>query len=184
MKPAILHGLATASLLLGLSAGAHAQAPAQLTYQQPLAPPAVHEVQDRLRQAGVFTGASDGVWGPDSQSALQQYQQTHGLQVTGQLNQATATMLGVTMNDMLAVGAPPPPPAPVQGPLSPASISRLQARLAQLGYYRGGVDGVWGSEMENALTRFQQASGNQVTGRLNPQTVTAMGMDPNTLTMR
>ena len=40
-------------------------------------------------------GRADGVWGPDSQAALERFQQARGLQVTGQLNQATAATLGL-----------------------------------------------------------------------------------------
>jgi peptidoglycan hydrolase-like protein with peptidoglycan-binding domain len=65
--------------------------------------------------------------------------------------------------------------------LSAAEIRNLQARLGQLGYYRGPVDGVWGPGMQSALQRFQQSSGIQVSGRLNRQSVTAMGLNPDDL---
>ncbi len=42
------------------------------------------------------TGANlriDGVWGPATEAALKHYQQQHGLQVTGQIDPATRTML-------------------------------------------------------------------------------------------
>src|SRR4051794_8872727 len=66
-----------------------------LAYVQPLPPPAVQDVQERLRQAGVYTGRVDGMWGPDSQAALERFQRSHQLQATGQLNQATAATLGI-----------------------------------------------------------------------------------------
>jgi len=58
-------------------------------------------VQQRLHSAGAYNGAVDGVWGPDSAAALQQYQSSHQLQVTGQLNQATAASLGVDLGALL-----------------------------------------------------------------------------------
>ncbi len=207
--------LAFAALLAGGGA-AHAQAPAPapppnqppvLTYSQPLAPAAVATVQDKLHQQGAYAGPIDGSWGADSEDALQRFQQTHGLQTTGQINQATALLLGLNPPDLLrqtGAASPPPPAAPpvvspsalasppvVQGlvptppeigtRLSPAAVRNLQGRLRQLGYYTGGIDSEWGPSSEAALTRFQQASGIPSTGRINPQTVAAMGLDTNDL---
>jgi peptidoglycan hydrolase-like protein with peptidoglycan-binding domain len=60
-------------------------------------------------------------------------------------------------------------------------VRNIQGRLKQLGYYSGGIDGVWGPEMQSALARFQQGQGLQATGQINPATVTAMGLDANNL---
>ncbi len=61
-------GLILAGLLA--AGGASAQQAPSLLYTQPLAPAAVTQVQERLRQAGNYAGRPDGVWGPDSQAAL------------------------------------------------------------------------------------------------------------------
>ncbi|HEY0419208.1 MAG TPA: peptidoglycan-binding domain-containing protein, partial [Acetobacteraceae bacterium] len=63
--------------LLASTLPALAQPVPPLTYVQPLSPQAVQSVQDKLRQAGVYSGVSDGVWGPDSAVALQRFQQSH-----------------------------------------------------------------------------------------------------------
>ena len=81
---------------LGLSAltalpAAAQPTPPPLAYVQPLPSAAVQAVQDRLRQAGSYTGRIDGIWGADSEAALERFQQAHQLQVTGQLNQSTAS---------------------------------------------------------------------------------------------
>jgi hypothetical protein len=55
----------------------------------------VMAVQQRLKQSGAYGGPTDGVWGPESAAALEQFQRAHGLQVTGQLNQATVATLGL-----------------------------------------------------------------------------------------
>jgi peptidoglycan hydrolase-like protein with peptidoglycan-binding domain len=164
------------------AAPAAAQTVMQLTYDQVLAPPAVRAVQDRLHQMGAYSGAVDGNWGPDSQTALQQFQQSHGLQVTGQLNQATAALLTLNPAELIASGQPTANPPGEGRPLSQAEVRNLQARLGALGYYRGAIDGIWGPGMQSALVRFQQSSGIPASGRLNPQTVTAMGLNPDDLT--
>ena len=105
-----LSALAGAALLAGASLpppeAAAQQATSGLVYSQPLAPQALMQVQERLRQLGAYTGRVDGVWGPDSQQALERFQQSRGLQVSGQLNQATAATLGVNPVELLAARMP------------------------------------------------------------------------------
>src|SRR4051812_20615495 len=98
MKPyAILvaGGLVLASTVPSFAQSQLGQSQTPLAYVQPVPPAAVQSVQDHLRRAGTYTGTVDGVWGPDSLAALQQFQAAHQLQVTGQLNQATAAALGL-----------------------------------------------------------------------------------------
>ena len=134
---------ASLALLPGLPAVAQ-PSPPPLAYVQPIPPAAVQMVQDRLRQAGVYSGRIDGIWGADSQAALERFQQAHQLQVTGQLNQATAATLGVDPNTLLATPAAAPAPPPPDR-LRQGSVRALQARLGSLGFYSGPVDGVWGA---------------------------------------
>jgi peptidoglycan hydrolase-like protein with peptidoglycan-binding domain len=162
----------------------HASAqPSTLTYAQPLSQAGVMAVQQRLKQNGAYGGPTDGVWGPESAAALEQFQRANGLQVTGQLNQATVATLGLNPADLLAV-APPGvamTPVPSAEPLSRDAIRAVQSRLHQLGFYSGRIDGIWGPSMQASLQRFQQGRGLQATGQLNPATVTALGLDPNNL---
>jgi peptidoglycan hydrolase-like protein with peptidoglycan-binding domain len=161
-----------------------AQAPSVLSYSQALSSGATAMIQEKLQQAGVYAGRADGVWGPESQAALERFQQTRNLQVTVQLNQATAATLGVPPSELLSVRtvqAPAPasaaPTAPE--PVSPAVIRNVQQKLRALGFYRGGVDGIWGAGTQASLERFQQGRGLQPTGQVNPLTLQALGMDPN-----
>jgi peptidoglycan hydrolase-like protein with peptidoglycan-binding domain len=156
--------------------------PAPLAYVQPLPGPAVQSVQEQLRQSGVYAGRVDGVWGADSQAALERFQQTHQLQVTGQLNQATVATLGLDPNALLA-RPPQPPPLPPDH-LTAASVRAVQAQLRTLGFYRGAVDGVWGPGTEAALESFQRGRGLTSDGQLGPATVTALGLTPDALVYR
>ncbi len=178
------HGWILAGLLLAGQAAA--QVAPSLIYTQPLAPAAVTQVQERLRQAGVYSGRADGVWGPDSQAALERFQQGRGLQVSGQLNQATAATLGLGPSELLAAGptagpAPGTPAAMATDPLSPAAVRNIQNRLRAMNFYRGPVDGAWGAGTQSAIERFQQGRGLQSTGQVNPATAAALGLDPNNL---
>src|SRR5215471_13809680 len=138
-------------LLMGacLLAAAMAPAPAQmlqnppmLTFTQPVSPQAVHVVQQRLRQSGAYTGAVDGIWGADSQAALERYQQSQGLQVTGQLNQATVASLGIPADQLVYAAWPVVQISTpiVATSLSTPSIQAIQARLRSLGRQHPGGD--------------------------------------------
>jgi peptidoglycan hydrolase-like protein with peptidoglycan-binding domain len=157
--------------------------PSPLTYAQPLSQAGVMAVQQRLKQDGAYPGQTDGVWGPDSAAALEQFQRAHGLQVTGQLNQGTVATLGLNPADLLAAVPPgvPTAPAATAEPLSREAVRSVQSRLHQLGFYSGRIDGIWGPGMQGALQRFQQGRGLQATGQLNPATITSLGLDPNNL---
>jgi peptidoglycan hydrolase-like protein with peptidoglycan-binding domain len=51
------------------------------------------EVQQRLQQLGLYKGDVDGKWGPQTRSAVVEFQRSHGLQPTGTLNVATVARL-------------------------------------------------------------------------------------------
>jgi len=173
------HALIAAMLL---APPAFAQAPAVLLYSQALSSGATALVQEKLIQAGVYSGRADGIWGPESQASLERFQQTRNLQVTGQLNPATAATLGVPPGELLSARSAPAPAASTVAapePLSPAVVRNVQHRLRALGFYRGGMDGLWGAATQTAIERFQQGRGLQPTGQLNPVTVQALGLDPN-----
>jgi peptidoglycan hydrolase-like protein with peptidoglycan-binding domain len=54
------------------------------------------QAQGLLKAAGLDPGPTDGVLGERTCAALRQYQQAHGLPVTGGLDQATQAALGMT----------------------------------------------------------------------------------------
>ena len=170
-----------AGMAVVLGAGtAFAQSPPPLSFVQPLSPSATVVVQERLQAAGVYSGAADGVWGPESQQALDRFQQQRGLAVTGAMNLATAQALGVGMPRLL----PPAEPAvvpPAAAPLSERAVRIVQNRLRGLGFYRGAADGIWGAGTQQALERFQRGRGIEATGQINPVTAQALGLNPNNL---
>ena len=100
MKPfaMVACGALLATTLIATAVG---QTTPSLAYVQPVSPTAVQVVQEHLRSAGTYNGAVDGVWGPDSTVALQQFQSNHQLQASGQLNQATASALGIDLAALL-----------------------------------------------------------------------------------
>ena len=49
----------------------------------------------------------------------------------------------------------------------PAYVAAAQTALQRLGYYCGGIDGFFGPETSDAITRLQKNSSLRVTGNLN-----------------
>jgi len=93
----------------------------------------------------------------------------------------------------LSQSSPPPPSSPPDHPLqtnpsdatsfyqsAPIRVNRWiiageQYQLMSRGYYRGRVDGKYGREMAFALRAFQSSAGLPPTGRLDAQTLEALG---------
>jgi hypothetical protein len=97
----------------------------------------------------VVAASQISVWGTDSQKALEHFQQMHGLQVTGQLNQATAATLGIPPDQL--VSAAQPVPSATAATIAGSSLSRgviqaIQGRMRDLNYYHGAVDGLGATE--------------------------------------
>jgi peptidoglycan hydrolase-like protein with peptidoglycan-binding domain len=60
---------------------------------QQVSQPQIQEAQQQLKSAGLYRGAVDGVMGPETQTALSQFQREQGLPQTAQLDQRTLDRL-------------------------------------------------------------------------------------------
>lgn len=61
---------------------------------------------------------------------------------------------------------------------SGSTVTEIQKRLKNWGYYSGAVDGVFGSQTEKAVRYFQQKNGLTVDGQVGNQTLAALGITP------
>ena len=59
------------------------------------------------------------------------------------------------------------------------TVSEIQTRLKNWGYYTGSVDGVYGSRTEKAVRWFQQKNGLSVDGQVGDLTLAALGIPPS-----
>lgn len=57
-----------------------------------------------------------------------------------------------------------------------SEVIRIQKKLKTWGYYKGSVDGIYGSQTEKAVRLFQQRNGLSVDGIAGPVTLRAMGI--------
>jgi hypothetical protein len=58
-----------------------------------------------------------------------------------------------------------------------STVAAAQERLAQQGYYRGEIDGIFGPETRRAIARYQSNHGLRVTGALTTDTLRALGLN-------
>ena len=72
------------------------QSQAQPQAAQSQNPELVKQAQEKLSAAGHDAGAADGMIGPKTQAALKEFQQSKGLEPSGQLDRQTLAELGVS----------------------------------------------------------------------------------------
>jgi peptidoglycan hydrolase-like protein with peptidoglycan-binding domain len=61
-------------------------------------------------------------------------------------------------------------------PAADATVEATQEELAQLGYYNGPVDGIFGPTTRDAVANYQIAKQLNVTGSLSPDTMQSLGL--------
>ena len=79
------------------------------SFQQAPTPERYKEIQQALADRGYFKGAVDGTWGPDSVSALKQFQQDQNLDPDGRIGSLSLIAMGLGPKRMTAQATPPPP---------------------------------------------------------------------------
>jgi N-acetylmuramoyl-L-alanine amidase len=136
----------------------------------------VQEIQGVLALMGLYGGPIDGRFDSATAAAVVRFQQLAGLQADGVVGSATWVKLlpPAPGEAPVSVIAPAPvaaprvaAPAPVAAEGDPVlrkgaegpAVSRLQRRLAQLGFYGGPIDGGFGDETEAAVKAAQRSAG-------------------------
>jgi peptidoglycan hydrolase-like protein with peptidoglycan-binding domain len=94
----------------------------------------VRQVQQHLRAQGLYRGQIDGLFGPQTQQALSEFQQRNGLPQTATLDDAT--MNRIQDNRAIGVGSSTPPTftapaAPAQSPTLGSGGSALPGNQNQ-----------------------------------------------------
>jgi peptidoglycan hydrolase-like protein with peptidoglycan-binding domain len=140
---------------------------------------AVSDLQSRLSAAGYYTGAIDGVFGSQTESAVIQLQRERGLTADG--------VVGSQVYQVLADGGTPIEPSNPRPPVannreltigsSGSDVENLQRRLSELGYFDTSPTGYYGSITRDAVLRFQQAQRLPQSGIADARTLNRLGID-------
>lgn len=57
-----------------------------------------------------------------------------------------------------------------------SEVTRVQTKLKSLGFYKGSVDGIYGTQTKNAVTAFQRSCGITADGIAGPKTLLYLGL--------
>ncbi|MFV0315335.1 MAG: peptidoglycan-binding domain-containing protein [Microthrixaceae bacterium] len=110
-------------------------------------------LQTDLTALGVFTGKIDGIYGPDTVTAVEAFQKEVGLPETGLPDPATQKAI----NEKLAAN-------------EAMNVSALQGMLKGLGLYDGPINGQYDEATENSVKLLQAELGVPETGVMDPPT--------------
>lgn len=131
--------------------------------------PAVVEMQDKLRAHGFDPGASDGIYGPNTGSALRSFQGSRGVSVDGVCGPITWALLD---NAVQPTGSTRLLRFGDRG----ADVMEVQTALRAHGDDPGVIDGIWGNNTQRAVLAFQANAGLSVDGIVGPLTRAALGI--------
>ena len=127
------------------------------------------QIQQALNKNGFDAGNVDGNWGPETRTAIQNFQRAKGFEQTGQLDKQTTSALGLQL-DQASLSYD-------TQELSREQIRQVEQSLNQKGFSAGDVDGTWDSSTRSALLNFQKSQGMKETGRLDQKTASSLGVD-------
>lgn len=133
----------------------------------------VKELQLKLAILGYYDGPLDGELGPATLDGVRRFQRACGLHANGNLSPDTWDALDN------AFSAPPEPAGEEYRPnlregASGQSVTRLQERLAELGFSPGKTDGRFGPDTAEAVRRFQRDAGMVPDAIIGPATWAAL----------
>jgi peptidoglycan hydrolase-like protein with peptidoglycan-binding domain len=136
------------------------------------ADPIVEYVQAMLLDLDLYAGSVDGIAGPQTRKAIEDYQRLAGLEASGEITDALLRDLDTRRRGEAGVPAPMPRPAADEtaargesgGGLSRDDIVRVQAGLKAFGHDGIDIDGLAGAKTKAAVREFQSLFGMPVTG--------------------
>lgn len=136
--------------------------------------PVTKAVQAVLKELNLYQGSVDGLSGPNTRKAVEAYQKTVGLPITGVIDKALLEQLDPSTTSAITPRPRPEPakatnepsPARFEGKDSSAAerISKIQAGLREFGHKDIKVDGVMGTRTRAAISEFQAIFGLKQTG--------------------
>jgi len=148
----------------------------------------VRQIQAGLAKRGLYHGPADGLTGPRTEAAILFFEQTEGMEETGEASQmildrlrAVATTTEENDPDIQTASTSKAPedevaalieaseePAvaviPVEKPASPALVMKIQKALSGMAYANVKVDGIPGEATRAAIRSFEKSYRLPVTG--------------------
>jgi N-acetylmuramoyl-L-alanine amidase len=130
----------------------------------------VEDLQARLASLGLAIDEKEtGVYGPSTEAAVREFQQTRQLEVDGIAGEATRRELDesswVLGDRVLSLNSPP---------MTGDDVRDLQGKLNSLGFSAGKHDGIFGEQTVAAIQDFQQNLAIKEDGVVGAETIEAL----------
>ena len=132
----------------------------------------VKKAQTLLKAYGFYTGSLDGVYGPRTARAVENFQKVNGLTVDGKIGPKTNAVLtsgGAAHNTENLSDNPTAADAS-----QTAAIKSAQTLLKKYGYYAGKINGQLDDDTVAAIREFQKYNGLKQNGQLDAATETKL----------
>lgn len=139
----------------------------------------VRQAEQALAQGNYSHGPLDGRMDADTRYGLRQFQRSHDLEPTGNLNMETLSALGIEQSEYgaRARGSEGERVGQDAQTYSRSVVRRVEQALAQKQFVTGAIDGNLDSWSRFGLDSFQRFMDLAPTGELSPQTLAALGIE-------
>lgn len=162
-----------------VDASISAEMPVELGSTGSIAPQAgdkhLRSVQQVLNDLGLYQGPVDGLTGPQTRTAIENYRRIVGLSSGSDVDGALLRQLGLQAETPAPVRAAAVTSAPVASANGAnAAVMRVQGGLRAFGHDSIQIDGVMGKNTRDAIREFQSLFGLKITGEADQELLTKM----------
>jgi peptidoglycan hydrolase-like protein with peptidoglycan-binding domain len=130
----VITGLITVDVSQHISPG-----PSLTAQERRLSQEQITRAQEQLKAAGYDPGSVDGVWGPQTEAAVRDFQHQHGLAVSGALDDGTRHALGLITAQSQPPSRPGVLPDAVQGAQTPRTVPEERPEQRQSAHDRSNM---------------------------------------------
>ena len=128
----------------------------------------VRDVQQKLKDLGIYSGEVTGNIGAKTTAAIKAFQEKYGLTADGVIGNATLAKLNEVTSEKTTSA---PAATPVASTVSAATIRDVQQKLKDLGMYSGSITGNAGQKTIAAVKAFQKKYGLTADGIIGSETL-------------
>lgn len=131
------------------------------TLLNPAAPRDAEMIQIRLAKLELYGGPIDGIWGKGSRAGLKAFKEKNSLENPEKWDKETQVLLFSGTGPASQTSGDPDEESISSGKilLNPDNAKEariIQKRLAELGLYKGSIDGIWGKGSQAGLKAFKE----------------------------
>lgn len=124
----------------------------------------LQSVQQVLNNLGLYQGPVDGLTGPQTRAAIEDYRRIVGLEPGSDVDDALLRQLGLSEDAQASVRTAAVTPPVVDTNDASATVMLVQGGLRAFGHDGIQIDGVMGRDTRDAVREFQSLFGLKVTG--------------------